>query len=63
LEFKAADLKPIVEARPELMEDLSHYVAKTQQFLRTFERSAFQPVAIEQHHLLWRIKKFFRFDL
>jgi len=63
LEFKAADLKPIVEARPELMEDLSHYVAKTQQFLRTFERSALQPVAIEQHDLLSRIKKFFRFDL
>ena len=62
LELRAEDLKPIIEARPELMEALSHYVAKMQQFLARFERSALEPVLIEQHDMLWRIKNFFRLD-
>jgi hypothetical protein len=33
LELRAEDLKPIIEARPELMEALSRYLAKMQQFL------------------------------
>ena len=60
--LSAEDLKPIIEARPELMEALSHYVAKMQQFLARFERSALEPVVIEQHDMLWRIKNFFRLD-
>ena len=33
-----------------------------QQFLTQLERVALQPVVIEQHDLLWRIKNFFRFN-
>ena len=62
LELRAEDLKPIIEARPKLMEALSHYVAKMQQFLARFERSALEPVVIEQHDMLWRIKNFFGLD-
>jgi hypothetical protein len=47
LELRAEDLKPIIEARPELMEALSRYLAKMQQFLARFERSALEPVVIE----------------
>jgi small-conductance mechanosensitive channel len=55
------DLEPILQSRPELVELLSHSVAKLQQFLAMFERSAaIQPAAISQPDLLWHIKKFFR---
>ena len=56
LGLPAADLKPIFEARPELVESLSHSAAKLQQFVTTFDRAAIQPVAIEQRELLWRIR-------
>jgi hypothetical protein len=53
---------PSLIARHELMEALSHYVAKMQQFLARFERSALEPGVIEEHDMLWRIKNFFRLD-
>jgi CRP-like cAMP-binding protein len=43
LELRAEDLTPIMAARPELMEALSHHGAKTQQFLTQLERVALQP--------------------
>jgi small-conductance mechanosensitive channel len=63
LELRAADLKPILEARPELIESLSHSAAKLQQFIAMFDKAALQPVVIEQHDLLSRIKSFFRLEL
>jgi small-conductance mechanosensitive channel len=63
LEFKATDLKPIIEGRPELAEYLCHYVTRMQEFITRFERSAIQRTVIEPHDLLWRIKNFFRFGL
>ena len=60
---KAADLKPILEARPELVESLSHSAAKLQQFVTTFDRAAIQPVVIEQRDLLWRIRSFFHLEV
>src|SRR5260221_8129836 len=65
LEFKTEDLKPIIESRPELMEDLCHYITRMQEFITRFERTALQKVQIHQHDLLWRAgrskpgKKFF----
>jgi small-conductance mechanosensitive channel len=59
-QLKAVDLKPIVEARPELADDLCHYVAKMQEFLAGFERAALRPAAAQQHDLVWRVKSFFR---
>ena len=63
LGLQAADLKPILEARPELVESLSHSAAKLQQFVTTFDRAAIQPVAIEQRDLLWRIRSFFHLEV
>jgi small-conductance mechanosensitive channel len=63
LESKSEDLKPILEARPELVESLSHYVAKLQRLVTMFDQSAIQPAVIEQHDLLWRIKNFFRLNV
>jgi small-conductance mechanosensitive channel/CRP-like cAMP-binding protein len=60
LEFKTEDLKPIIESRPELMEDLCHYITRMQEFINRFERTALQKVEIHQHDLLWRVKNFFR---
>jgi len=60
---KAADLKPILEARPELVESLSHSAAKLQQFVTTFDRAAIQPIVIEQRDLLWRIRSFFHLEV
>jgi hypothetical protein len=40
LESKSKDLKPILEARPELIESLSHSAAKLQQFVTMFDQSA-----------------------
>ncbi|MGA8482347.1 MAG: mechanosensitive ion channel family protein [Chthoniobacterales bacterium] len=62
LESKSEDLKPILEARPALIESLTHSVAKAQQFLTMFDRSAIQPAVIEPHDLLWRIRNFFRLN-
>ncbi|MBV8274470.1 MAG: mechanosensitive ion channel [Verrucomicrobia bacterium] len=60
LQFKAEDLKPIIAARPELAEELCHYVSKMQEFIASFERSALQPIIAQQHDLIWRVKSFFR---
>ena len=63
LGLQAADLKPILEARPELVESLSHSAAKLQQFVTTFDRAAIQPVAIEERDLLCRIRSFFHLEV
>jgi small-conductance mechanosensitive channel/CRP-like cAMP-binding protein len=60
LKLKAEDLKPIIEARPELAEELCHSVSKILEFLASFERSALRPVAAQQHDLVWRVKSFFK---
>ena len=61
LELKAEDLKPTIEGRPELMEDLCHFVTQMQEFITRFERSSTQRTAeIHQHDLLWRVRNFFR---
>jgi small-conductance mechanosensitive channel/CRP-like cAMP-binding protein len=60
LQLKAEDLKPVLEARPELAEELCHYVSQMQEFLASFERTALRPVAAQQHDLIWRVKSFFR---
>jgi len=60
LEFKAEDLKPIIEGRPELAEPLCDYVTEMQQFITRFEQSAIYQAAIERHDLMWRIKNFFK---
>jgi small-conductance mechanosensitive channel len=63
LGLHAEDLKPILESRPELMELLSHSVVRQQQFVAMFDKSAIQPLVIEQRDLLSHIRKFFRLDL
>jgi hypothetical protein len=63
LESKSEDLKPILEARPALIESLTHSVAKAQQLVTMFDRSAIQPAVIEPHDLLWRIRNFFRLNV
>jgi small-conductance mechanosensitive channel len=60
LRLKAEDLKPIIDARPELAEELCHYVSQMQEFLASFERTALRPVTAQQHDLIWRVKSFFR---
>jgi small-conductance mechanosensitive channel len=60
LQLKAEDLKPIIDARPELAEELCHYVSQMQEFLAGFERTALRPTAAEQHDFIWRVKSFFR---
>jgi small-conductance mechanosensitive channel len=57
------DLKPILESRPQLMESLSHSATKAQQFVAMFDKAAIQPVPIEQHDLLSRIKTYFHLEL
>ncbi len=63
IELQGSELKPILEERPELMESLSHSAAKAQQFVAMFDKAALQPVAMQQHDLLSRIKSFFRLDV
>jgi len=60
LQLQSEELKPILKSRPELMESLSQSAAKAQQFVATFDKAAIQPVAIEPHDLLSRIRTFFR---
>jgi small-conductance mechanosensitive channel/CRP-like cAMP-binding protein len=62
LQLKAEDLKPVIDARPELAEELCHYVSQMQEFLASFERTALRPVAAQQHDLIWRVKSFFLGD-
>ncbi|MBV8586901.1 MAG: mechanosensitive ion channel, partial [Verrucomicrobia bacterium] len=60
---KAEDLKPILEARPELCDALSHAVANLQKVVARFDESAVREVAIEPHDLFWRIRNFFRLNV
>jgi small-conductance mechanosensitive channel/CRP-like cAMP-binding protein len=60
LQLKSEDLQPVIDARPELAEELCHYVSQMQEFLASFERTALRPVAAQQHDLIWRVKSFFR---
>jgi CRP-like cAMP-binding protein len=62
LQLQSEELKPILESRPELMESLSHSAAKAQQFVAMFDKAAIQPVAIEQHDVLSRIRTFFHLE-
>jgi CBS-domain-containing membrane protein len=59
----AADLKPILESRPELAELLSHVVARQQQhLLAILDEAAIRRGVIEQTDLLSRIRNFFHLN-
>jgi len=58
----SADLKPILESRPELVESLSHLVARQQHLLTVLGEAAIQRVVVEQTDLLSRIRTFFRLN-
>jgi small-conductance mechanosensitive channel len=60
---KAEDLKPIIDARPELCEALSYTAAKIERMVARFDESALREVVIEPHDLFWRIKNFFRLNV
>jgi CRP-like cAMP-binding protein len=55
----SADLKPILESRPELAELLSHVVARQQHILAILDEAAIRRGVIEQTDLLSRIRNFF----
>ena len=55
-------LKPILESRPELVESLSHLVAKQQHLLDVRGEAAIQRVVAEQTDLLSRIRTFFHLN-
>ena len=59
LGLRSADLKPILESRPELVELLSHLVARQQHLLTVLGEAAIQRVVVEQTDLLSRIRNFF----
>jgi small-conductance mechanosensitive channel/CRP-like cAMP-binding protein len=63
LELHSENLKPILQSRPELAESLCDSAARLQQFVATFDRAAIQPVVIEHHDLLSRIKNFFHLEV
>jgi small-conductance mechanosensitive channel/CRP-like cAMP-binding protein len=62
LDLNSEDLKPILESRLELMELLSHTVARQQHLVAVFDKAAIHPVVIEQPDLLSRIKSFFHLE-
>jgi hypothetical protein len=62
LECNAAQLKPIVTARPELANRLSHSMAAFQLLVANFDKDASYHPEIHQSHLLPRIKEFFHVD-
>ena len=62
LGFRSADLKPIIESRPELVELFSYLVARQQHILDILEEAASQRDTIEQTDLLSRIRTFFRLN-
>jgi len=62
LELCSADLKPILESRPELAELLSHVVTRQQHLLTVLGEAAIQRVVVEQTDLLSRIRTFFRLN-
>jgi CRP-like cAMP-binding protein len=59
LGLSSEDLKPILESRPELVELLSHVLARQQHLLAILDGAAIHRVAIEQTDLLSRIRNFF----
>jgi small-conductance mechanosensitive channel/CRP-like cAMP-binding protein len=62
LEWNAAQLKPILVARPELADYLSLSLVRVQQLLATFDKDALHQTETHQNHLLSRIKDFFHVD-
>ena len=56
------DLKPILESRPELVELLSHVLARQQHLLAILDEAAIHRVVIEQTDLLSRIRNFFHLN-
>jgi len=58
----SADLKPILESRPELAESFSHLVAKQQHHLAILGEAAIHRVGVEQTDLLSRIRTFFHLN-
>jgi CRP-like cAMP-binding protein len=62
LGLRSADLKPILELRPELVESLSHLVARQQHLLDVRGEAAIQRVVAEQTDLLSRIRTFFHLN-
>ena len=56
------DLKPILESRPELVELLSHVLARQQHLLAMLDEAAIHRVTIEQTDLLSRIRNFFHLN-
>jgi CRP-like cAMP-binding protein len=59
LGFCSADLQPILKSRPELVELLSHLVARQEHLIATLGEAAVHRVVIEQSNLLSRIRTFF----
>jgi small-conductance mechanosensitive channel len=55
----SADLKPILESRPELVESLSHVVAREEHLIAIRGQAAIHRGIIEQTDLLSRIRTFF----
>jgi CRP-like cAMP-binding protein len=62
LEWNAAQLKPILTARPELANRLSHSMAAVQLLIAKFDNDASYHPEVHQSHLLSRIKEFFHVD-
>jgi CRP-like cAMP-binding protein len=62
LGLRSADLKLILESRPELVESLSHVVAKQQHLLTALGEAAIHRVVVEQTDLLSRIRTFFHIN-
>jgi CRP-like cAMP-binding protein len=58
----SADLKPILESRPELAESLSYLVARQQHLLEVLGEAAIHRAVVEQTDLLSRIRTFFRLN-
>ena len=62
LGLRSADLKPILESRPELAESLSHLVARQQHLLAVLGEAEIHRVVLEQTDLLSRIRTFFHLN-
>jgi CRP-like cAMP-binding protein len=58
----SADLKPILESRPELVESLSHVAARQEHLLTILGEAATHRVELEQTDLLSRIRTFFHLN-
>jgi len=63
LGLRSADLKPILDSRPELVESLSHVVARQQHLLDVLGEAAIQRVVAKQTDLLSRIRTFFHLNV